>query len=91
MLSARYLKLPLTAMSHPGCFRILSGVDFLGDRLRDLVRGEFLRIGEIGTVGFKIDFTNGVTADYIRTSVRTSVTRVAKGILQPVADFQNLP
>ena len=90
-LSIRDLESYLIALSYLRSFFIFSGVDSLGDRLRDLERGEFLRTGEIETVGFKIDFTRGITEDYIRTSVRTSVTRAAKSVEQPVADFRRLP
>lgn len=54
-----------TATSEAGLPCFLFGVNFFwGDKLRDLLRGEPLRIGEIGAVGFKIDFTNGPPADF---------------------------
>lgn len=89
--SIRDLESCLAAYSYLRSFFIFSGVDFLGDRLRDLERREFLWTGEIETVGFKMDFTDGIAADYIRTSVKTSVTRAAKSVEQPVADFRRLP
>ncbi len=57
------LELFQVASSLTGLSWFSSAVDFLGEKLSDLLRGELLRVGDIGALGFKIDFTNGTTAD----------------------------
>lgn len=63
MLPAEDSEAVLTVTSSVELLFTLSGVDFLGDSWRDLVTGDFFRNGEIGAVGFKIDFTKGVATD----------------------------